>query len=385
MVADPQDSTTASLLRAAGTPDALGNLIDDITLSGAATLIVEELVSRCAPPKGVSLALLFEVYRGDESVEHTISFADGAIDVTPGRHGEPGALIRFEVVDLLTALYGPASRPSRTTRQVESLLRPPGRDPREDSYLMFKAQVPYAEAIQSVLACFSPEPANLDDLAVRYGSDKWGFLHWFTPHYAQHFRHLADEPVKVLEIGIGGYDDPNAGGASLRMWQRYFRRGLVYGLDIHDKSAIRGPRLRTIRGDQGDADFLRELAESIGPFDIVIDDGSHINEHVLTSFDALFPYVREGGLYVIEDMHTSYWPGFGGAAPGEGTARTSVERVKELLDGLNFPEYRDMREHAPSITEKYVSGVHCYRNIAFIEKGLNAKDVSPEWVPREPV
>ncbi|AUS79936.1 class I SAM-dependent methyltransferase [Actinoalloteichus sp. AHMU CJ021] len=381
----PGNTVEALLRAAAGPPDEIGALVDELTLETVVPLVIDEIVSRCAPPSGVTATLVLELRRGEGRSEHTFSFDGGELEVTAGRAGDPGALVRFEIADLVTALYGPATRPSGTTRQVESLLTPPGRDPREDSYLMFQAQRPYAEAIQAVLSGCLSAPVSLDDLAVRFGSDKWGFLHWFTQHYAEHFRRLADEPVRLLEIGVGGYDDPTAGGASLRMWQRYFRRGLVYGLDIHDKSTIRGPRMRTIRGDQNDPEFLGRLAEELGPFDVVIDDGSHVNEHVSTSFDALFPHVREGGIYVIEDMHTSYWEGFGGGPPGSGVTGTSVERVKALLDGLNLLEYRSLDEHTPSMTERYVSGVHCYRNIAFVDKGLNTKDAPPPWIPREPV
>src|SRR5207248_1611615 len=81
--------------------------------------------------------------------------------------------------------------------------------------------------------------------------DKWGGLHWYTPHYDHHFGPLREAPVRLLEIGIGGYDVPEAGGGSLRMWQRYFRRGLIHGLDIFEKR-LNEPRIRTVRGDQND-------------------------------------------------------------------------------------------------------------------------------------
>ena len=111
----------------------------------------------------------------------------------------------------------------------------------------------------------------------------------------------------MLEIGIRGYDDPASGGASLRMWQRYFRRGLVHGLDIADKSRVRGPRIRTVRGDQGDPALLADLAERLGPLDIVIDDGSHENEHVRTSFRTLLPHVRDGGTPAIVPREATAW------------------------------------------------------------------------------
>ena len=72
---------------------------------------------------------------------------------------------------------------------------------------------------------------NLGNLAQIYGSDKWG-SHWYTQHYQRHFGHLRRSRITLLEIGVGGYGDPHAGGASLRMWRKFFRRGRIYGIDI---------------------------------------------------------------------------------------------------------------------------------------------------------
>src|SRR5882757_4722459 len=67
---------------------------------------------------------------------------------------------------------------------------------------------------------------NLRFLAKIYDSDKWG-KHWYCQHYERHFAPLRKKSLTLLEIGIGGYDDPKAGGASLRMWRKYFSRGLI--------------------------------------------------------------------------------------------------------------------------------------------------------------
>ncbi|WP_420854091.1 class I SAM-dependent methyltransferase [Saccharopolyspora spinosa] len=138
------------------------------------------------------------------------------------------------------------------------------------------------------------------------------------------------------------------GGASLRMWQRYFRRGLVYGLDIFEKAGNEGHRVRKLRGDQSDAEFLEDMAGKIGPFDIVIDDGSHVNDHVKKSFQSLFPHVRPGGLYVIEDLQTAYWPGYGGRDGEPAAQRTSIDMLKELIDGLCPARRSDAADHCKS-------------------------------------
>jgi hypothetical protein len=74
----------------------------------------------------------------------------------------------------------------------------------------------------------------------------------------------------------------------------------------------------------GDESFLGKVLEETGPLDIIIDDGSHINRDVLTSFHYLFPGLRTGGFYVIEDLQTAYWPGYGGSSDDLGGACTSM-------------------------------------------------------------
>ncbi|MFF4572801.1 hypothetical protein [Streptomyces sp. NPDC001410] len=68
-------------------------------------------------------------------------------------------------------------------------------------------------AVQAVIAATSNGPVSLDELAARYGSDKWGALRFYTPHYANHFGPLRHEPVRILEIGIGGYDSETLGAS----------------------------------------------------------------------------------------------------------------------------------------------------------------------------
>jgi len=70
--------------------------------------------------------------------------------------------------------------------------------------------------------------------------------------------------------------------------------------------------LRTLAGAAGDTQFLDAMSRELGPFDIIIDDGSHMSHHIIASFNALFPHVRPGGIYVVEDLATAYWPTWGG-------------------------------------------------------------------------
>jgi hypothetical protein len=209
---------------------------------------------------------------------------------------------------------------------------------------------------------------SLRELAIAFGTDKEG-AHAYSGPYERHLAALRDRPVRLLEIGVGGDDDPTAGGASLRMWKHYFPLGEIVGLDIFDKSALTEERITILRGDQGDSAFLEALGRDHGPFDIVIDDGSHHCADVIASFGALFRFVKDGGWYVIEDTQTSYWPAY---AAGSGPTRTTMEMVKRLIDGLNYAEF-DSVNYSPSDTDIWVRSVSVFHNIAFIEKGPNTE------------
>lgn len=207
---------------------------------------------------------------------------------------------------------------------------------------------------------------DLTRLAAIYRTDKLD--HGYMPIYQRHFRHLRREKITLLEIGIGGYADPWAGGGSLRMWAAYFHRGRVFGLDIEDKSPQAGGRIGIFRGDQSDTEFLAGMASQTGGFDIVIDDGSHFSADVITSFDALFPQVKEGGIYVIEDTQTSYWAACGGSM--ERDAPTTMNHFKMLADGLNHAEF-PLAEYQPSYMDLNILSIHFYHNLIIVEKGQN--------------
>lgn len=212
--------------------------------------------------------------------------------------------------------------------------------------------------------------ADLPALAEHFGTDKWG-NHLYAQHYQRHFQHLRLQPVTLLEIGIGGYSRSGAGGASLKMWKQYFPQGRIYGLDIHDKSFVREARIHTFRGDQSNASVLSRIVARTGPPDIIIDDGSHRPEHVIASFEILFPMLAPHGIYVVEDTQTSYWPEWGGAEdPAD--PDTSMARLRALVDGLNYEEFV-LEDYQPSYTDLHVVAAHYYHNLVVIEKGLNSE------------
>lgn len=210
---------------------------------------------------------------------------------------------------------------------------------------------------------------DLCRLAKLYGSDKWG-THWYTPHYEFHFARLRRRRLTVLEIGVGGYDRPRVGGASLRMWRAYFPRSRVFGVDVYDKSFHDERRIKTFQGSQSDPAFPRRVADTIGGIDIIIDDGSHVNTDVLTSFEVLFPLLHDGGIYVIEDTQTAHWEEFGGRRGPATPPDTSLGFVKTLVDGLNYEEF-GVDGYRPTYYDQHVVSLHFYHNLIFIYKGQN--------------
>jgi demethylmacrocin O-methyltransferase len=212
------------------------------------------------------------------------------------------------------------------------------------------------------LALRARRPGALDALAQHYGTDKSSAGHGYTHLYARHLGPRRRAVRSVLEIGVGGttsregYETP-AGGRSLHMWSRYFPKAVVVGIDLHPK-AVSGPRIRFAQGDQSDARFLGEVARRYGPFDVVIDDGSHIARHTVASFGALWPAVRPGGFYVIEDLAVSYHPTWEGGPPG--TPGTAADLLKGLIDDTLRREQDSFR---PSI-----ASMHVYDEIAFLER-----------------
>lgn len=208
---------------------------------------------------------------------------------------------------------------------------------------------------------FGREP--LYDIAMRHGTDK-EFYHHYSAPYEEAFGVIRDKPVMLLEIGVGGNDDPKAGGESLRMWRDYFRHGQIYGIDLHDKSAQDSRRIKTFRGSQDDPAFLLEVIQAIGHPDIIVDDGSHECPRTLASFEILWPSLKPGGWYVIEDTRTSYLEQYGGSRLKEDET-TTMGWFKRLLDDLNGAEWAEQNHYAET-----VESIRFVLNMIFVRKTL---------------
>jgi demethylmacrocin O-methyltransferase len=213
---------------------------------------------------------------------------------------------------------------------------------------------------------------NLDRLGKIYRTDKAG-SHSYTPHYQAHLKKFKFKRIHLLEIGVGGYEDPQNGGSSLRMWKKYFPFGKIFSFDIFDKSALQERRIKIFQGSQVDAGFLDKVIQEMGTIDVIIDDGSHINEHVIETFKLLFPKLKDGGIYIIEDTQTSYWPYYGGDSEDLKNPNTMMNYFKGLLDSMNNKEFI-IPNYQQTYFDKKIISMHFYHNLIFIYKGNNDEE-----------
>ncbi|MCG8442557.1 MAG: class I SAM-dependent methyltransferase [Caulobacterales bacterium] len=133
------------------------------------------------------------------------------------------------------------------------------------------------------------------------GHKKYSYFHL----YDKLFLEYSGQDINLLEIGV--YQ-----GASARAWKEFFgAQATIVGIDIDpDCARFDAPEndVHVRIGSQDDPNFLKGVCNEFGPFDIIIDDGSHMTHHVIASFNALFAdCLKEGGIYFIEDLETSYW------------------------------------------------------------------------------
>jgi len=212
---------------------------------------------------------------------------------------------------------------------------------------------------------------KLSELALKHGSDKWGH-HYYTEHYEKTLEHLKDKHFNLLEIGIGGYEYPDRGGASLNMWAEFFPLAHVIGFDFYDKSYIHkiAEDIRTVKGDQSSNDDLIKLNTIHGPFHVIIDDGSHMCAHQIKSFEVLFPLMPDGGIYIIEDTETSYWKYYGGTMVLDIIEKKTC--IGYFMNKIHEMMYRTNGTVKQEPYTDIIESIQFYNNIIIIRKGYNS-------------
>jgi len=187
--------------------------------------------------------------------------------------------------------------------------------------------------------------------------NKW--QHYFEI-YDRHFSRYRGTSVTIVEIGIGQ-------GGSLQMWKDYFGpQARIVGVDIHAHcKELEEDQIEVVIGDQEDRSFLKSLGASIPRIDILIDDGGHTMQQQIGTFEELFPHIHATGVYLCEDLHTSYWSAWGG---GYRKPSTFIEFSKHLIDLLHGWHSTDGSQFGVTDFTRTAHSLHYYDSVLVIEK-----------------
>jgi hypothetical protein len=203
----------------------------------------------------------------------------------------------------------------------------------------------------------------MNDLAQYFTNNSGRLIHKWQHYFEIYERHLArfrDTDVHVVEFGVSH-------GGSLQMWKQYFGpKAKIFGIDINPHcKKLEEEQIQIFIGDQNDRRFLKSLTETIPRMDILIDDGGHTITQQIRTYEELFPYVDRNGVYLCEDLHTSYWPEYGGGYMKRGTF---IEYSKKFIDRLNaWHAFQPSRLTINEFTRS-VHSMHYYSSVVVIEK-----------------
>lgn len=200
---------------------------------------------------------------------------------------------------------------------------------------------------------------DLLDIYVTGSSELVHKWHHYIPLYDRYFSAWRNRPLRFLEIGVSK-------GGSLSMWRKFFGPDAVlFGIDIDPACAAYDGIAGQVRiGSQDDPAFLDRVIEEMGGVDVVLDDGSHVMQHIRTSFEVLFPKLSAGGTYMIEDLHSAYWKRYGG---GIGKRSNFFNFVREMTDDLHA-WYHDGAQHHPALSS-LCTGIHVHDSICVFDRG----------------
>jgi|WetSurMetagenome_2_1015567.scaffolds.fasta_scaffold123711_2 hypothetical protein len=196
---------------------------------------------------------------------------------------------------------------------------------------------------------------------------KW--KHYFEI-YDRHFSRFRGTDVHIVEFGVFQ-------GGSLQMWKEYFGpNAKIFGIDINPHcKKLEEEQIEILIGDQEDRTFLKSLTEKIPKIDILIDDGGHTMKQQINTYEELFPYIDKNGVYLCEDLHTSYWWDANGGYKRRGTF---IEYSKNFIDYINA--WHSVQPGRLSVTgfTKSVHSLHYYNSVLVIEKRPIEKPIDME-------
>jgi len=202
---------------------------------------------------------------------------------------------------------------------------------------------------------------NLIKISKKYKTTKKEL--GFIKIYNDYLKSLKNKKIKLLEIGFSKY--------SIKMYKEYLPKAKIIGLDIREqKLTLKNVDLFT--GNQNDLEILKRIVSKYKKFDVIIDDGSHINSDIKYTFNFMFNYLNEGGLYFIEDLQTSYisrWK-YGGDPVNMNNKKTTMNFLRSLADRMHYQEF-DNPFYKRMKYDGLIGFVHIFKNIAVIQKKKN--------------
>jgi hypothetical protein len=197
---------------------------------------------------------------------------------------------------------------------------------------------------------------------------KW--IHYFDI-YERHFSRFRNTSPVMLEIGVFG-------GGSLEMWREYFGGGArIVGVDInpeckkHEQDSI-----EVFIGSQDDPAIIQQILRKYPRIDIVLDDGSHINDHMISSFELLYERIHPKGVYMVEDTHTCYWDEYGGGLRRTGSF---IEYAKNKIDEINAVHSRNALPVSPFT--RITDCIAVYDSVVVFEKRPQGARQAPVTEP----
>ncbi|NEQ74839.1 MAG: class I SAM-dependent methyltransferase [Okeania sp. SIO2C9] len=207
------------------------------------------------------------------------------------------------------------------------------------------------------------ERNNDNDLLKYFENNPGRLIHKWMHYFEIYERHLSrfrNQEIHVVEIGV------NYGG-SLQMWKKYFGdNAYIYGVDIKKQcKQLEEERIKIIIGNQENRNFLKQMKNLCPRIDILIDDGGHRMLQQINTFEELFPHISENGVYICEDLHTSYWANFGG---GYRNPNSFIEYSKTLIDKLNAWHSKDTESFQVTDFTRSAYSMHYYDSVLVIEK-----------------
>lgn len=217
-------------------------------------------------------------------------------------------------------------------------------------------------------------------------ADKWQL---YLVEYERLFSPYRHKEVRLLEIGVQN-------GGSLEIWSRYFEKGILFlGCDINQECGslhYEDPRIKVVTGDVNNGDTRRSIIQQSHAFEIIIDDGSHLSADIIRAFSNYFDNVNDGGVFVVEDLHCSYWQEFEGGLYYPYSSMAFFKRLADIINQQHWGNESNIKagieefiQHfSLSLSEKTLREIHSveFMNSMCVirKKSMESNQLGPRWI-----